>query len=149
MAFGFTNTAIDVDDYQVESNGTGIGFDIGFTYAIQDYSDSYRLKFGLALLDIGRIHFNKNTEDHLINKSTTFGFNPRNLEDVTDFRDGLEQLNNELFDDTTRTLVGNNYAIWLPGAISLQADYVINEKCFCECDFDSKTGYQSTGSRKR
>ena len=130
IAFGFTNTTIDADNYSPSKNGIGFGIDVGLTYAFQDYSDIYRLKFGISLLDIGKINFNKNTEDHLIDIADAFDFYPRNLDDVTEFRDGLEQLNEELFSDTTNTLVGNNYSIWLPGAFSLQADYALTENIF-------------------
>ncbi len=130
MGFGFTNTTVDADNYSLSKNGVGFGIDAGLTYVIQDYSDVYRLKLGISLLDIGKIKFNKNTEDHLIDIEEAFDFFPRNLDDVVDFRDGLEQLNEELFLDTTTTLVGDSYSVWLPGALSLQADYAVTENIY-------------------
>ncbi len=62
------NDDISVSDF-TKSNGTGVGFDIGFTYEYRETSDSekdsfgiknnqYKFKVGLALLDIGSLSYN-------------------------------------------------------------------------------------------
>lgn len=127
ITFGFTSSSVDEEAVNLQENGTGIGFDIGITYASADYIDGYGIKLGLSILDIGKIKFDKNTENHHININQSFTFNPRNLEDVTGFRDGLAQLNDELFSDSTTTFVGTAYEVSLPTALSLQADVAIQE----------------------
>jgi len=130
ISFGFTSSSIDEEAANLQENGTGFGLDIGLTYASSNYNDGYGIKLGLSILDIGKIKFDKNTENHRININQPFNFNPRNLEDVTDFRDGLAQLNEELFSDTTTTFINNSYDISLPTAISLQADVAIQENIY-------------------
>lgn len=130
ITFGFTNSSIDEEAANLQNSGTGFGLDIGLTYASDGYMDGYGIKLGLSILDIGKIKFDKNTENHRININQPFTFNPRNLEDVTDFRDGLAQLNEELFSDSTTTFVGATYEVSLPTAFSLQADIAIQENLY-------------------
>ena len=130
IAFGFTSSSVDEEAVNLQENGTGFGFDIGLTYASSEYMDGYGIKLGLSILDIGKIKFDENTENHRININQPFIFSPRNLEDVTDFRDGLAQLNEELFSDTTTTFIGATYEVSLPTALSLQADVAIQENLY-------------------
>jgi len=130
ISFGFTSSSVDEEAVNLQENGTGFGFDIGLTYASSDYMDGSGIKLGLSILDIGKIKFDKNTENHRINLNQPFTFNPRNLEDVTDFRDGLNQLNEELYSDSTTTFIGSSYEVSLPTALSLQADIAIQENFY-------------------
>lgn len=128
--FGFTSSSLDQEDVNLEPNGTGFGFDLGITYATFEYEDGYGLKLGLSLLDIGKIRFNKNTEAHAINITESFVLDPRTLEDVTGFRDAIAQLETELSPNLTTTLAGDTYDLWLPTALSLQADLGIRENLY-------------------
>lgn len=127
---GFTTSSIDEEAVNLQQNGTGFGLDIGLTYASFDYQDGAGIKLGLSIVDIGKIKFTKNTEAHKIDIDDAFFFNPRNLEDVTSFREGLEQLNEELFDSPDASFIGDTYEVWLPSAFSLQADLAIRENIY-------------------
>jgi len=127
---GFTNSSIDEEAVNLQQSGTGFGLDIGLTYASLDYQEGRGIKLGLSVLDIGKIKFTNNTEAHAIDIDNPFFFDPRNLNDVTDFRDGLSQLNDELFGAPDVSLVGDTYEIWLPSAFSLQADFAIQEHLY-------------------
>ncbi len=127
---GFTNSSIDDESLNLQQSGTGFGLDIGLTFASFDYQDGSGIKLGLSILDIGKIRFTENTETHLIDIDTPFFFDPRNLNDVTGFRDGLAQLNDELFGAPDISLVGDTYEVWLPSAFSLQADLAIRENVY-------------------
>lgn len=128
--FGFTTSSLDEEDVNLQRNGTGFGVDLGLTFATPEYQDGYGLKLGLSVLDIGKIKFDNQTEMHRIDINDAFSFDPRQLDDVTDFRDGLAQLETELFMDTTTTFSGTTYDMWLPGALSLQADVGIRENIY-------------------
>jgi len=128
--FGLTTSSVDEEAVNLEQNGTGFGLDIGLTYATLDYQDGSGIKLGLSILDIGRIQFTQNAESHTIDITDSFFFDPRNLNDVVGFRDALNQLNDELFGAPDVSLVGNTYEIWLPGALSLQADLAIQENVY-------------------
>ena len=130
IEFGFTTSSLDEEAINIQSNGSGFGFDIGVTYATEDYLAGRGLKLGLSILDIGKINFDANTEYHLIDINESFFFNPRNFENVTDFREGLNLLNDELFEDTTTTFQGNTFDLALPTALTLQADVSIIENIF-------------------
>ena len=128
--FGFTTSSVDEEAVNLQQSGTGFGLDIGLTYATLDYQDGSGIKLGLSILDIGRIKFTKNTEAHTIAIDNFFFFDPRNLNDVTSFRDGLNQLNEELFGTSDVSLTGDTYEIWLPSALSLQADLAVRENIY-------------------
>ncbi len=130
ISFGFTNSSIDEEAVNLQESGTGFGFDIGLTYASPDYTDGDGIKLGVSILDIGKISFDENAENHRININEPFNFNPRNLRDVTGFRDGLAQLNEELFSDTTTTFIDSSFEVSLPTALSLQADIAIQENLY-------------------
>jgi len=130
IEFGFTTSSIDREALHLRKNGNGFGLDIGTTVASPDYPQGSGYKLGLSLIDLGKIRFNKLTEVHKIDIDNSFLFNPRNLDDVSSFRDGLNQLNEELFNGTRSTLSGDNYTLWLPGALCLQADFAIRENLF-------------------
>ncbi len=127
---GFTATSIDEEAVNLQQNGTGFGLDIGLTFAALDYQDGAGIKLGVSILDIGKIKFTKNTEAHTIDIGNPFSFDPKNLRDVTNFRDGLDQLNEELFGTTGVSLTGDTYEMWLPSAFSLQADLAIRENIY-------------------
>lgn len=128
--FGFTTSSLDAEDVDLQKSGTGFGGDFGITYASTDYQDGTGFKIGLSIIDIGKIAFDTRTEAHKIDIDDSFFFDPRNLEDVTDFREGLAQLNQELFSNDTTSFVGTSYEIGLPTAFSLQGDVAIQENIY-------------------
>jgi hypothetical protein len=146
--FGFTTSSVDEESVDLQQSGKGFGADIGVTYASSEYINGYGFKIGAAILDIGKIKFDQNTEFHQIDINAPFNFNPRNLEDVTDFRDGLNQLNEELFSDSTNTLSGNQYEMWLPSGLSLQADIALKENIFVNATLIHRLALGEIGVRR-
>lgn len=63
LGLGFGGTRID--DIQSGKlgafNGSGLGADLGFVYEFRPQKHEYKLKIGVALLDIGSISYNKDT----------------------------------------------------------------------------------------
>jgi len=110
------------------SNGDGWAFDLGFTLLVGEYEGGYDLKLGFALLDIGKINFDRNAEKHQISTDTFYVINYGAYEN--NFSPGHVISDNSLqaLGDSTASLVANNFDVWLPGAFSLQADYILSDE---------------------
>ncbi len=130
IRFGFTSSSADEEAVNLQNNGSGFGIDIGLTFATDEYLDGFGYKLGVSILDIGQISFDSNTELHNIDINEPFTLNPRNFEDVTDLREGLAVLDEELFNNTLTTFSGNTYDLGLPTAFSLQADVALVENVY-------------------
>ncbi len=126
--------------------GKGVGFDVGVTYVRKgavksrnalmagdeaDEAADYRYRIGLSLLDLGKISFNKGVEVHEftgINNemwSGLRGFHARNI------RNFLNSASYNLLGDSTASLSDKtSFGIWLPTAVSIQADYNIGYHLF-------------------
>ncbi len=124
--FGFTNSNADPDqDFQRSRNGTGFGVDLGFVYVIGEDEQNYQLKIGASLLDFGAITFNKNAESHTIDTDQAFTLAEEEFNDVDNLEEAVQQLSLQTLSDQLGSRVGNEFTIWLPGALSLQADLAI------------------------
>ncbi len=64
--YGYTSSALTSDDYALQRNGSGLGFDLGVMYVSDDEDGSFTWRWGAALLDIGRINFNANARRHVV-----------------------------------------------------------------------------------
>ena len=116
--------------------GGGFGFDLGVTYTrylrphygeyfdqlcAQPYED-YVYRLGVAFIDIGAIRF----KDHAVKMAIQDkGSDWENLSDIQ-FRN-IQQFSDTIswkfYGDKTSAYKGNNFYIWLPGALSIQFDY--------------------------
>lgn len=116
--------------------GGGWAGDIGITFRKnREESDNFRYrrsceknyedyiyKIGLSLIDIGNIVFKKNVQIHDYHNVTA---NWRNIEDLNyeNINQMTQQISYELTGDTLTTLREGTFAIGLPAAFSVQADY--------------------------
>jgi len=115
--------------------GSGFGVDLGVIYEKKiSYSESttngklcsqryvpYKYKIGVSLLDIGRIHFTKNSE------KLVFGGVPVNWQPTTGYpiysvRDVTDTLSQMFYGNKTDLIQGNEITVALPTALSMQAD---------------------------
>lgn len=129
LDFGFTdsntNTAVDPG---VSQNGKGIGIDIGAVMTIEGDAEPYQWRFGASILDIGKVNFNNNAQLHQIiqPRDTVLGIGTLPLNDFggrEDLTEYVQLLSEYTLQDSFASFVGNSFAIGLPTAISLQADY--------------------------
>lgn len=120
-------------------NGTGWGFDVGFTYEYRPKYDQfrydmdgekledptenrYKLRLGVGITDIGKIKFENNTGLFDFRNASTLwqNWDTINFANVTDFD---TTLSNQFFGNPGRSKKDDQYDMYLPRAISLQADY--------------------------
>jgi hypothetical protein len=116
--------------------GKGWGFDIGATYTRfarihsseyfnhlceQPYED-YIYRLGVALIDVGAIHF----KDHAVKMSIDDqdadwdGVNHAKFTTIQQFADTISY---QFYGDRTSAFRGDNFYLWLPAALSIQFDY--------------------------
>ncbi len=116
--------------------GRGIGFDLGVTYmktkkgaqnrkaerlCEQEFIDYY-YRFGLSLLDIGKINFKENAQEHKYDNVSTY------WEELDTLRfSDLDQiagiLSDQFYGNPNASLSADKIGIVLPSAISAQFDY--------------------------
>lgn len=152
MAFGDSTNVSSIDYGRVDyssfeeirglgdmNNGSGFGFDIGFTYDfLKDPStwqyemdgkketdptlNRYKLRIGLSLVDFGRIKFNNNAAT--LHLETKYGFYPNwdvdKFENNTDFDTSMSNI---FYGDPNASFREDNFTMNLPVALSLQADW--------------------------
>ncbi len=134
MFWGFTTNALQESGYDPSINGSGMGFDFGATFTLDDKnSEGYIWKFGAAILDLGWVSFNQNAkvhELHTANVQTITSEVYANLDDPTDLEPAIQRLSTQLLGDPDATLVGDSYTMALPTALSLQADRYLGSNFF-------------------
>lgn len=126
LNYGVTNSNLEGEDPSLQSNGFGVGVDLGFTYVYEGGEDHYKWKLGISLLDLGQIELSRNAEEHDLNKDTLVVFPSRQFESVSN-QDRIHLLSKIGLADSTASLTSSNFRMGLPGAISIQADYKIME----------------------
>lgn len=131
LDYGFTNTTVQGEDFNINRNGTGFSVDIGFNFTIAEYADNYRWRIGASLQDIGQINFNQNAERYQLNTDTVVQIVSSNYEqynDIEQLDDVVNFFNEDVLGDTLANNFGSpSFKVWLPAAFSLQADYSVNE----------------------
>ncbi|MEA3505747.1 MAG: DUF5723 family protein [Bacteroidota bacterium] len=119
--------------------GKGLGFDIGFTYTQTEKIQKrynrflrfcrqpnirYKFKFGVALLDVGYINFDKNAQVHSYKDVDSYweGIDDEDFDNVNDM---MRRISSKLYNgdsDASNTNV-TSYKVALPSALSIQFDY--------------------------
>ncbi|MCX6292387.1 MAG: DUF5723 family protein [Bacteroidetes bacterium] len=131
--------------------GTGWGFDFGITYEYRpkfdDYryemdgqripdptQNSYKLRVGLSVTDVGFIHFDQSAKQFDLSSSALYSWqnwdvghfqNQINF-DTTQSVNAFDTLN------PGKTYVSNNYDMGLPRALSVQVDYSISKSFYAD-----------------
>ncbi len=128
--YGFTNSSIEAERFDPRRNGWGLGFDLGFTWVNDSYEGDYDLKLGASLIDLGRISFARHAESHRINFNTDTKLDPDDFSSVEDYQEATDLLSELLLGNSSQSLQSDEFDIWLPVALSLQADYKISSAVF-------------------
>lgn len=119
----------DVADIEGVLNGnfqnTGIGFDLGFTYQIND-----KMTITGAFLDLGAITWNQNTKSY---ENDRFEFEYKG-EDIFDFSDGDHTDEPDLLDSLSNAIKAveteESYTTGLPARLIASFEYKLNEKAY-------------------
>jgi Family of unknown function (DUF5723) len=122
-------------DRQANTNGSGIGFDIGVTLTIpsSDEDKPYDWRLGASILDMGAVTMTTNTEVHRLEIKEPYQIMAQkfnNLDPNNQSRDALERLSRDITGNPNGTLKSNTFSMGMPTAISLQADYAIMKGVF-------------------
>jgi Family of unknown function (DUF5723) len=120
---------------QVNTNGSGIGFDIGATLTIpsSDEDKPYDWRLGASILDMGAVTMNTNTEVHRLEIKEPYQIMAQkfnNLDPNNQSRDALERLSRDITGNPNGTLKSNTFSMGMPTAISIQADYAVIKGVF-------------------
>lgn len=135
LSYGITTASLDKEAFARETLGTGYGADIGFTTTFGGYQDEgYKFKFGMSLLDLGYIDFTKKAQVHQVGLNTVTEISGEHFSDINSSINGYNAFLRRFSEITTGSPTGsrqgNTFRMFLPAAVSLQADYSFNEKMF-------------------
>ena len=137
VEFAYTESAVnntDLVELDGESGGFGIAADIGFSLAGgQNEYSGYKWKLGASLLDIGQISFNGNSNLHRISVDSDVEFGGavyRTYDRIEETDEALRFFSFQVLGDSTASLVGDSFSMWLPSAASLQFDYAVTKQFF-------------------
>jgi len=131
-AFGSANwdyalslgNAADPDNVQLRKQGTGVGLDLGFTWASLNTTNEneYAWRFGASIVDLGFVRFNKTSERHHITFDTLLTVSDADFPTRNNAVEVLRDASQAFLGDPTASIVGQSFAIGLPTALSLQFD---------------------------
>lgn len=124
FTYGFaTNYDIEAGEYNVQANGRGAAFDLGFQYWEGGTDEmNYRIKIGISLLDVGLIRFGQNAQRHQLS-TNDFPFIYDEFADISSEEEAVEVLSTQAFAESSATYQQDNFNIWLPTAFSAQVDF--------------------------
>ena len=132
--YGLTTASLDEETFANETTGSGFGLDIGASATFGGYKDEgYTFKISAALLDFGYINFDRNAQQHRteITQYTDITVDEfDNIQGIDQYNELLQQFSEEATGNPNESLQGNNFRMFLPTGISLQADYSFNENIF-------------------
>ena len=135
ISYGLTNSIDSEEDYQLQKNGSGLGIDIGFTY-IDGYSENdYNWKVGASIIDIGRINFKTNAEQHSIEVRDPFTIATNDYNDLSSISDQSLLLSLQVLDDSLASLDQNQFNVGLPTAFTAYGDYHLTEHIYLNALF--------------
>lgn len=139
LEYGFTNQNITADQFNLQRNGIGFGFDLGVSFTIEEYADSYRWRIGAAIQDLGQINFNRNAESYVLQTDSLIEVVETDYEQfdsIDDLDEAVTFLNQDLLGDTlVNNIMRSSFKVGLPTAFSLQVDYAINENFYLNATY--------------
>jgi outer membrane protein OmpA-like peptidoglycan-associated protein len=140
------NTFENVGGLNDFMNGYGFAWDLGFTYEwrrepslykmemdgerlVDMEQNKYDVKLGISVIDIGSILYNRNANTFNLSADSAFYPNWDNDEfaDNWDFDYSMSEI---FYGDRLASLRSNHFRMKLPGAISIQADFRLNDIFF-------------------
>lgn len=142
--YGFTNGNTNITDtqaYSVNPTGRGVGIDLGFNYVIEDDSDTYKLRLGASINDIGTVRFTENAEVHGLRGAQEITFDEATYQSFTTIEEVRDQASRDLFGSIGLSELDNPLKIGLPTTFSLQADYKIIEYVYASAVFINRVSF--------
>lgn len=147
ISFGFTDSNTNTnEDFQAQRNGRGIGFDLGAVLTIDGDEGLYQWRLGASILDIGKVHFNQNAPSHqiVLQQDTITSIPFGHFGQSDDLSEEVKLLSYHTMGDSTASRTGNGFAIGLPTALSLQADYQLRSQIFVNATWVQRLKFNKT-----
>lgn len=124
--FGYTNSNLDGDGFQAQRNGGGLAADLGFLFTTPTQNGApYGWKFGVSLIDIGRLHFKRNAAEHIVRTDAPLSISTSEYQSIQgpgEVEDYIRFFSEQALGDSAASFSREDFAIWLPSALSLQFD---------------------------
>lgn len=146
IQFGLTTSNVNDEAIAVQRNGQGIAFDLGFNFLITEYDDEYKWKIGASLIDIGRIRFDKNAQQHIVQRDTTLTIIADDYEfaeEITDLDGVIRLFSEQVLGDANASFDQDNFRLWLPAAFSMQIDYAFTNFFYLNATLIQRLAFQS------
>lgn len=121
-----SNAMSDKGNYKI--NGSGLGMDAGVFYLVKsgDYSEQYALdyswKFGASLVDLGYVHFKRNSGDYQLTSAETATISNASIDSIDDLDEFNLTGSRNFYDNADASQTGADFNMLLPAAITLSAD---------------------------
>ncbi len=150
MIYGLTTTNDSkVPDVKLKQNGVGMGIDLGLVYTIDgNLADTYQWKFGIGVLDIGKINFNKNAQMHEVSTNDKVVLKKTDFLEVNTLEEAVKMFSYQALGDSTASYSKGAFGIWLPGAISFQADYAVTSNVYVGGLIIQRFGYKKAAVQR-
>ena len=129
--FGFTNSNVDQDEFNLNKGGFGVGMDIGAVITWDGYGeDEYKFKLGVSILDIGKINFNRDAQVRSYQIGNMISVPSQEFDSANSVDEFFEITDEILLGQGNSSLAAGNFGLWLPTALSVQADYAVTQNFY-------------------
>lgn len=137
VSYGITTSNLepDFENINTQGNGFGVAFDLGFTYVYEGNEDNYKWKIGASLLDLGQIELSRNAQEHTIRTDNLVEFPSAEFNNAATNQDRIDLLSTQGLGTPDSSLTSSNFRLGLPGALSLQGDYLFTPNLFVHALF--------------
>jgi hypothetical protein len=132
--YGLTlaNTRSDnSDSIKLRRSGMGGSVDLGAAWAMPaedgDTDTDYLWKFGVSILDLGAVRFNKDAQAHRLAVDSNTVVAPDAFDGADDAEGYIQDLSAVFLGSPTASLEANTFTIGLPTALSAQFDFRVRK----------------------
>ncbi len=112
-----------------QPNGSGWAFDLGYSHTGGSTYSDWTWQWGVSLLDIGAIRYAGRAEWHEVQLDTAHYYARGQYSHFTSLDEVptlIRQFSYETTGDSLASFRGNAYHLWLPSALSVQADVALS-----------------------
>lgn len=118
--------------YNLKKHGNGVAVDVGFTLVntFADDDQVHKWKIGVAVLDIGKTFIKDGEVNRFLNDDTVI-YRSQFFDNIRDLDSFRAVANYRAFNgEETRTVVGSDFSVWMPTALSVFGDFNINNNLY-------------------
>jgi len=120
VSMGFTTASQNLGAFANEFTGQGFGLDIGMSFIIDPDEGDYFAKFGVAILDIGKVNFDRQSEKYRLQTTNATSLSASDFDGVNTKEEAFSQLSTAITGDSLAAKQPAGYSLWAPTALSVQ-----------------------------